>query len=315
MVEAMFVGHDADVCESAEEHERSEFELLVGRCGCEATEQCAGAAAFEVDAGRVEDTPNKTRTIERVRSFRAPAITRAESLIDRGRLLQLRFAWFDRESAVPLLLLALWPIAQLHAVSMLFAMGPTDASLLDWAHEQGLPWLPPRGAWAPAEFIVAEAVVTTAAVLSVGLAAAASMQPHAPRARLVLAIIGIALFAKTLTYGLRFGGDHALAWLTPGAVGGLAIGLLAAIVASWGPPRAVGRLALLATVGLIVAVSLVPENPYFASWQSHWRTGRLAHFTALGEWVAFAWPFAALAWLITLEFTRRTRRSPERSGN
>jgi VanZ family protein len=240
---------------------------------------------------------------------------RAESLIDRGRLLQLRFAWFDRESAVPLLLLALWPIAQLHAVSMLFAMGPTDASLLDWAHEQGLPWLPPRGAWAPAEFIVAEAVVTTAAVLSVGLAAAASMQPHAPRARLVLAIIGIALFAKTLTYGLRFGGDHALAWLTPGAVGGLAIGLLAAIVASWGPPRAVGRLALLATVGLIVAVSLVPENPYFASWQSHWRTGRLAHFTALGEWVAFAWPFAALAWLITLEFTRRTRRSPERSGN
>ena len=240
---------------------------------------------------------------------------RAEALIDRGRLLQLRFAWFDHDSAIPLILLALWPIAQIHAVSMLFAMGPTDASLLDWAHERGLTWLPARGAWAPAEFVVAEAVVTTAAVLAVGLTAAAMMLPHAPRARLLLVIIGAALFAKTLAYGVRFGGDHTLAWLTPGAVGGLAIGLLAAIVASWGPQRALARLALLATTALIVAVGLIPENPYFSSWQSHWRTGRLAHFNALGEWVAFAWPFAALVWLIVLEATRWPRRARPDHGN
>jgi VanZ family protein len=239
---------------------------------------------------------------------------RAEALIDRGRLLQLRFAWFDRESAIALILLGLWPVTQINAVSMLFAMGPTDASLLDWAHEQGLTWLPARGAWAPAEFVVAEAMVTTAGVLSVGLATAAAMRPRAPRARILLAVIGAGLFAKTLSYGVRFGGEHALAWLTPGAVGGLAIGLLAAIVASWGPPRAVARLALLATLGLIVAVGLVPENPYFASWQSHWRTGRLAHFNAVGEWVAFAWPFAAFTWLVVLEFARWPRRSRENAN-
>jgi VanZ family protein len=234
---------------------------------------------------------------------------RAEALIDRGRLLQLRFAWFDRDSAIPLILLAIWPLAQIHAVSMLFAMGPGDAPLLDWIHEQGFAWLPLRGAWAPAEFVVAEAVVTTAAVLSVGLAAAATMRPNAPRARLLLAVIAAGLFAKTLAYGVRFGGDHALSWLTPGAVGGLAIGLLAGVVASWGPHRAVARLAILATVGVIVAVGLVPENPYFTSWQSHWRTGRLAHFNAVGEWVAFAWPFATLAWLLALEITRWPRRT------
>jgi VanZ family protein len=234
---------------------------------------------------------------------------RAESLIDRGRLLELRFAWFERDGAIPLILLGIWPVAQLHAISMLFAMGPSDASLLDWAHEQGLSWLPARNAWAPAEFVVAEVVVTTAAVMSVGLAAAAAMRPEAPRARLLLAIIGAGLFAKTLAYGVRFGGEHALSWLTPGAAGGLATGLLAAVVASWGPPRAVARLAMLATTGLIVAVGLVPENPYFASWQSHWRTGRLAHFNAVGEWVAFAWPFAILAWLIAAEFARWPRRS------
>lgn len=235
---------------------------------------------------------------------------RAEALIDRGRLLELRFAWFERDSAIALILLALWPLAQLPAVSMLFALGPADGLLLDWAHEQGFAWLPARGAWAPAEFIVAEALVTTAAVLSVGLTAATAMRPKAPRARIVLAVIGAALGAKMLAYGMRFGGDQALAWLTPGAVGGLSIGLLAAIVASWGPHRAIARLALLATSLLIVAVGLVPENPYFAHWQVQWRTGRLAHFNALGEWVALAWPFAAVAWLIVLQFARRPGRTP-----
>ena len=232
---------------------------------------------------------------------------RAESLIDRGRLLQLRYAWFVRDSAIALVLLGLWPLTQLHAVAMLFAMGPSDASLLDWAYEQGITWLPARNTWTPAEFILAEAVVTTAAVLAVGLTAAAAMQPRAPRARLVVAVIAAALFAKTLAYGVRFGGDLSLAWLTPGGIGGLVIGLLAAVVACWGPQRAVARLALLATVGLIVASGLIPENPYFAHWQAQWRTGRLAHFDAVGEWLAFAWPFAVLIWLISLEIARRPR--------
>lgn len=243
---------------------------------------------------------------------------RARALIDRGRLLELRYAWFVRDASVPLTLLALWPIAQLPAVAMLFTMGSADASLLDWAHQRGMTWLPARGAWTPAEFIVAEAVVTTSAVLAVGLAAAAVMQPRAPRARLLLALIGVALVAKMLAYGMRFGGEHVLAWLTPGAVGGLVIGSLAAVVASWGPPRAVARLAVLATLGLILAVGLIPENPYFAHWQSQWRTGRLAHFNALGEWVAFAWPFASLVWLVSLEFSRSpSRRSAagKQAGN
>src|SRR5262249_17799964 len=62
---------------------------------------------------------------------------RAPSLIDRGRLLELRYAWFSHDAAIPMVLLAIWPLTQLHAVAMLFAMGPTDASLLDWAHDQG----------------------------------------------------------------------------------------------------------------------------------------------------------------------------------
>ncbi len=243
---------------------------------------------------------------------------RARTLIDRGRLLELRYAWFMRNASVPLTLLALWPITQIPAISMLFTMGPAEGSLLDLAYQRGITWLPARNAWTPAEFIVAEAVVTTCAVLAVGLTAAAIMQPRAPRARLVLTLIGIALAAKMLAYGMRFGGENFLAWMTPGAFGGLLVGSLAAVVASWGPPRAVARLALLATVALTVVVGLIPENPYFAHWQSQWRTGRLAHFNALGEWVAFGWPFVSIAWLIYFEFSRRSAgrgAAAARSGN
>lgn len=233
---------------------------------------------------------------------------RARSLIDRGRLLTLRYAWFAPEAAIPLVLLALWPLAQLPAVSMLFAMGPPDATLLEWAQQQGLAWLPSRNAWRPEDFILAEAVVTTAGVLAGGLTAASVMQPRAPRARLVLAVIGAALAAKMLAYGMRFGGEHTLAWLTPGAVGGLVTGTLATVAAAWGPPRVAARLALVATLALLAVVSVVPENPYFAHWQSAWRTGRLAHFNALGEWIALAWPFAAVAWLVAFDLAYGPRR-------
>lgn len=239
---------------------------------------------------------------------------RAQSLIDRGRLLSLRYAWFASDAAVPLMLLALWPLAQLPAVSMLFTMGPLDATLLEWAQQHGFAWLPSRNQWKPEDFILAEAVVATAGVLAAGLTAASVMQPRAPRARLVLGVIGVALAAKVLAYGMRFGGEHALAWLTPGAVGGLLTGTLATVAAAWGPPRAAARLALLATLASLAVVSVVPENPYFAHWQSAWRTGRLAHFNAVGEWIALAWPFAVAAWLIVFDATYSPRRRAAAPG-
>lgn len=77
----MLVGNDADVCETAEEHQRSKLIFLSRSGGRETGEQRAGAASLEGDAGRVEDTPHKPRTIESIWSFRAPAITRAEPLV------------------------------------------------------------------------------------------------------------------------------------------------------------------------------------------------------------------------------------------
>jgi VanZ family protein len=243
----------------------------------------------------------------------ALAAWRADSLIDRGRLLHLRDAWFGREASVPLVLLALWPLAQMVPMPMLFGLGPGDAALLESMREAGLAWLPARGAWAPTDFVLGEAVVTTAGLLSAGLTAATTMMARAPRVRILLALLAAALAAKALAYGLRFGPDQALAWLTPGAVGGLAVGLLALVAASWGPPRAVARLALTSTAGLLVAVALIPDNPYFSNWVVQWRTGRLEHFNALAEWIALGWPIAAIAWLAALEITRWPRQRRARA--
>ncbi|MCS7100787.1 MAG: VanZ family protein [Burkholderiaceae bacterium] len=229
---------------------------------------------------------------------------RAESLIDRGRLQQLRAAWFTRDASVALVLLALWPLAQMHPLPMLFGLGAGDGALLE-AARQWFAWLPPRMAWSSSEFILAEAVVTTAGLLAAGLLAASTLTARAPRLALLATLVAAALGAKTLAYGVRFGPEHALAWLTPGAVGGLALGSLALSVAAWGPPRAVARLGLLACLTLLAAVAVVPQNPYFTAWLAQWRSGRLAHFNAATQWLASAWPFAAAAWLAAREFARR----------
>ncbi|MCS7100943.1 MAG: VanZ family protein [Burkholderiaceae bacterium] len=229
---------------------------------------------------------------------------RADSLIDRGRLQQLRAAWFTRDGSVALVLLALWPLAQMHPLPMLFGLGAADGALLE-AARRWFVWLPARMAWTSTEFILAEALVTTAGLLAAGLMAASVMTARAPRLALLAALGLAALGAKALAYGVRFGSEHALAWLTPGAVAGLLLGTLALSVAAWGPPRAVARLGLLACVTLLVAVAVIPQNPYFTAWLMQWRSGRLAHFHAATQWLASAWPFAAAAWLAAREFMRR----------
>ncbi len=223
----------------------------------------------------------------------------AEALMDRGRLAQLRAQWFAPDATTALLLLACWPLAQIHAGPMLFGLGEAQSTLDAVAGFFGVaaPRLG-RAGFGPAEFVLAEAIVTASAVLGAGLTLAAVAVPRAPRAALALAWVIVALAARALAYAVQFGPEHAFAWVTPGAVGGLALGSLALVVASAGPPRAQSRLALLAVVVLLAAVNVVPDNPYHANWLQGWQPGRLAHFSAAAAWIAALWPYALLLWLL-----------------
>ena len=217
----------------------------------------------------------------------------ASSLIDRGRLADLRLRWFERRPSVLLLLVCLWPLAQIHPEPMLFGTGDLRDVFQATASALGGDWptLDPARL-GPAEFVLAEAFVVAAALLAVGLAFASAMRPAAPRGALLMALVVSALVLKALAHGLLFGPDRALAWLTPGAYGGLAIGSLTMLAASAGPPRWRPRFALVALVAGLAGANLVPYNPYYLANMQDWRQGALLNFNALTDWLSALWPYA-----------------------
>jgi VanZ family protein len=228
----------------------------------------------------------------------ALALPLAAPLIERGRLLELRARWLDPHAQGGLVLILLWPLAQLYPEPMLFGNGHAIEAISGLVGALGgslAPYDPAR--FGPAEFVLAEAVVVTAAVLAAGLMAAALLRPQAPRLPLLAALILAALALRTLASGLQAGPERALVWLTPGALGGLVLGSFALAVAAFGPARWLPRAALIAIAVLLFAVNAVPPNPYFALELGAWRPGRATHLWAVAQWLSVAWPWAAAAWL------------------
>jgi VanZ family protein len=231
----------------------------------------------------------------------------APKLIDGRRLQRARRRWFRPRTAAVLLVAALWPLAQLHPGPMLFGNGEFGgdviAALLDALRRQ-----PPE--FNAGQFAAAEAFVAACGMLGVGAALTAQTRRRAPRLRMLGLLLAAALAAKAIAYGHEFGPERALAWLTPGAVAGLAVGLLAATAAATAASvRAVAALAVAALLLLVVAVNAVPANPYHAHWLAAWRPGRLRDVAAATEWLARAWPYAMLAALLWPR-----RRAPARPG-
>lgn len=234
----------------------------------------------------------------------------APSLIDRGRLMQLRAHWFARDASLPLALLALWPLAQVHLNASLLANGDFRegvATVLRW-----LGWLPPwlnAGMFGPDEFVLSDAAIAMAGVLAAGLSFASIMRAPAPRTPLLLGLVAAALAAQAIAYGVQFGPERAFVWMTPGAMGGLVLGLLALLVAATGRPRAMVVLALVALLASIAIVNLTLANPYHANWMQQFHPGRFIHAATVAEWLSAAWPFALLLWLVSAVFARRERQT------
>jgi VanZ family protein len=233
-------------------------------------------------------------------------------LIDGRRLQQARRRWFRAHTAAVLLLVALWPLAQLHPAPMLFGNGQLSrdfVSALLALLDRELP------VFDASQFAVAEVLVTACGMLGAGAALVAGMTLRAPRRRLLLLLVAAALAAKSIAYGHQFGPDRALAWLTPGALGGVVIGTLAVVAAAASRSARAGALmALAALVALVIAVNSVPLNPYHADSLAGWRPGRMRDVAAAYGWLATAWPFAmlaALAWSLRTRPRRRRRPGGE----
>lgn len=249
-------------------------------------------------------------------------------LLDRGVLRRIRFTWFERDAAYVLGLSALWPFATLFPAPYLFALGDLPHVLWDGLdpsmQDAILAWTPAAwdiGGWLDDFAGVLpddswEALITSCNLFAALVLATLYARARAPRMRLMLALLTATLGAKAGASFLQSRAGLTFDWATDGALEGIAIGTLAAMV-SLALPRALR--AALAGAALVIALALVnvlPVNPYFDIVLADWRQGRYLHFNGLAHWLAWVWPYAALGWLASVAerawLARRRRRGGDR---
>jgi VanZ family protein len=194
-----------------------------------------------------------------------------------------------------LALLALWIFMQLNPATPLFGGG-------DLRHLLSGVTGPAR---APEFFVAIETLTTAGYMAAVALLVSAIALPLAPVRGMAVVLVGVALAVKTLAFAIILRAEHVLAWLTPGALQGLAAGALIALLAV-SLPR-VARLAFAAVLlmSATVLVNLAPPNPYVAATLAVWRQGHFLNFNGLTRIVSSLWPFATMGFLIVLAARRR----------
>lgn len=217
-------------------------------------------------------------------------------LLEAGPLRRVRATAFEAGAAADLglVLLGLWLFAQLNPAILLFGLGDLrNLFAAPLAVEQ------PPALFVSIEAFTAAANLTAAALLLASIAA-----PGAPLRALVLVLVAAALAIKVIAFAALVNAGDVLAWLTPGAQRGLALGLVLALL-SVGLGR-VARLVLAAVLlmAATVLVNLAPPNPYLAAILSVWSQGHFLNFNGLTRLVSATWPYATLAYLIWLALRR-----------
>jgi VanZ family protein len=219
----------------------------------------------------------------------------------------LRDRWFIPASAGALTLLLLWPLALLFPAPVPLGLGQCwdEARELARAALENTPWAGAAEPWLiPAQAERAplsratEMLSIALGLLGPCLVAYAVMRSPARRAVLTLGVLALALAVSTLSTALNFGPEHALAWLTPATVPGLALGLLGALACSLMPPRLAAALGLMVLTALVVVVAQAPDNAYYAQSLQAWSQGRFIRFHGLSRWIGWLWPYAAALWLL-----------------
>ena len=218
-----------------------------------------------------------------------------------------RERWLERGNGGALALLVLWPAALLFPTSVPLGVGQVGEALRAWlaAVLADVPWAAPLADWlesgaAPDQPLssLAEGLAVALGLLSPCLLAFAASRPGWRRLGLAVTVAVVAVLGTTLSTALNFGPDHALAWRTPANETAMAAALLLSLAGLWLRPRLAAALALVSLTGLVVLVHGAPTDPYFAQSLQGWEQGQFVRLHGLAQWVGWAWPYAALAWLL-----------------
>lgn len=237
----------------------------------------------------------------------------SRTLLDQSRLYRLRRRWFAPHASQGLVLLALWPLAQIYPQGYLFGLGQVLPIVSEWLTE----WLDtdidlaamlrPGVEMTVEQYWLSETIITACGMTGAVLTLLCLLRRGAPRYPLMLAMIGAALVTKALASSLLFTPDNAFVWITPGAQGGFLIGLIMLAGLAFAPQVAQRRLAVVTLLLSLIVMNTIPVNPYFSSTLQGWVQGKFLNFNGAAQFLSLAWPFAAL-WFLLLPSHKLNRQ-------
>ncbi len=227
----------------------------------------------------------------------------ASTLLDHSQLHILRQRWFLVDSGSGLIVLALWPLAQIYPQGHLFGLGQLLPILSDWLSN-----------WADRpidlaaylrygvdptvqQYWLSETIITACGLTGALLTLLCILRKAAPKGFLMVAVIVAAMMVKSLASALLFAPENAFVWLTPGAEGGIVIGILMLSGLAFARPIAQRRLASICLLLSLVVVNTIPANPYFIATLQSWVQGKFINFNGAAQFLSLLWPFFALWFL------------------
>ncbi|NML60698.1 hypothetical protein HHL21_06270 [Massilia sp. RP-1-19] len=237
----------------------------------------------------------------------------ARSYLDESRLYRLRQRLFAQHASLGLVLLALWPLAQIYPQPYLFGHGQILPILSNWlsklldANIDLIALLRPGAAMSVEQYWLSETIITACGMTGAMLTLLCIARRGAPRALLVGAVLTAAVVFKSLSSSLFFTPDNAFVWVTPGAQGGFLIGLIMVSGLAFAPHVAQRRLAAVTLVLSLLVVNTIPVNPYFSATLSGWVQGKFLNFNGAAQFLSLMWPFFAL-WFLLLPSHKLNRQ-------
>lgn len=227
------------------------------------------------------------------------------TFLEQSRFLMLRRRWLSQDASRGLIVLALWPLAQIYPQGYLFGHGQIAPILSDWLSA----WLATpldlsatlrHGAQLSiGQYWLSETIITTCGLTGALLTLLHLLRASAPKILLMLALLAAAVTLKALASALLFAPENAFAWLTPGAEGGLVLGAIMLTGLAFAPPLAQRRVAALMLIIGLLAVNAAPSNPYFVATLQSWVQGKFLNFNGAAQFLSLLWPFVTLWFLAT----------------
>lgn len=226
-----------------------------------------------------------------------------QRILDQSQLYRLRQRWFVPHASQGLVLLALWPLAQIYPQAYLFAHGQLLPILSGWLSSMLgndidlASYLRTAAPLTAEQYWLAETIITACGMTGAALTMLCVLRRDAPKAALVIALICAAILTKVLASALLFAPENAVVWITPGAQGGFLIGAIMLGGLTFAPPAAQRRLAQWCLILSLLIVNITPVNPYFMATLQAWIQGKFLNFNGAAQFLSLLWPFFALCFL------------------